>query len=387
MKKSKLFLIISALVCSVLAVAVVVIAHTQPKHKHHLGDAKIYHISNDGVHYTRLCKDGCIERFDTRISFIDVLSTATEIDTIVLDEDITLYSEVLLKSFVTRDDLPQDITLNINLDLNNYKLSTEITDFTNKSMFTLNANYGQINFNIKNGTLYTDDLLYLFRFENNYSSQPNIKLTFDNVECKVVGDMATPLATSTDCSNIIVNATDTKFIASKPYASETNTGVGALINSESVFNFNNCYFEGGDAIYVKRGEVNLNGCTLKNVDLPMQFNESASIDGKSQYNTYIFTAVGACLSTESYKNAEGVFSRFSISVIDCEMLLGENGSTTMIHVSQTLGEGASEAGINPKSRINIMSCIFHADPSLMDYSIVNFANEPEISNGPTWVID
>lgn len=385
MKKNKLILIVSAVACVVLAAVVAVIANIQPKHKHTFTDAITYHLSSEGIHYTKQCKDGCIERFETAASFVDVLSTTTSKDTIVLDEDVTLYSEVLLKSYITKDEQPQGLSLNINLDLNNHKLSTSVQNKNNNSMFTLNANYGQINFNVKNGTLYTDNLLYLFRFANGYNMVKNINLTLNDVECRVVGNMATPLAAYTDCQNIVVNATDSKFIAEKPATADKNTSVGVLINSESEFNFTNCYFEGGDAVYVKRGKVNLNGCELKSVGAVSQsISEIASIDDNAQYATYVFNTIGACLTAESYKNASGNFSEFDVTITDCVMK--SEYTFIMIYISRTLGAGASSAGVNPESRINIVSGEFvGGQPCAKQYGIVDFAS-PATSNAGIWTV-
>ena len=182
----------------------------------------------------------------------------------------------------------------------------------------------------------------------------------------------------------MVNATDSKFIAEKPATADRNTSAGVLINSESEFNFTNCYFEGGDAVYVKRGTVNLNGCELKNSELWQQVNEMPSDDDKSRYTTYTFATMGACLSAESYKSANNVFSRFDITVTDCKMTRGL--SNIMIYISQTCAMGASSAGINPESSINILSCTFNSNPQLMEYDIVKYANDTITLEGLNWVV-
>ena len=115
MNKKKLGMFISIAVCAVLIVTVLCITFLQPEHKHSLSNARVYHISNSEVYYTRSCKDGYSKKFETNATFAEIMSTATSNDTIVLDEDIVLNDEITLKSFVVKNNLPQGVKLNINL--------------------------------------------------------------------------------------------------------------------------------------------------------------------------------------------------------------------------------------------------------------------------------
>lgn len=378
MKRSRLMMTISAVVCTVLAIVVVGIAFNQPKHKHKFSDARIYHITNDGVYYTRECKSGHIERFNTQATLGDVMNTATASDSIILDEDIVVKEEIGLRSFTIKDGVPKDITLNINLNLNNHKITTEVDEAHNNSLFTLNANYGQINFDIKNGSLYSEDLLYLFRFLSNRDSEDCINLNIDSVECVVKGDKATPLFAHNESANINVNASYSKFVSQKSSDETSDYGVGVFINSESEFNFSNCYFEGGDAVYVKNGTVSLSGCELVNEAL-------AQRAGAEQQNNETFFAIGSCLATESYNTSEGA-TEFDITIIDCVMT--GNYSSTMIYIANTAEEGLVP-DINTNSSINVISCTFNQNPNaaIPEYGIINYENgQPELQDNQTWVV-
>lgn len=375
MKKNKLKLVIGIASCLVLASIVVAIVLLQPKHKHTLGEVKTYHITNDGVYYTRSCNDGYTERFETDASFDEVLAISNEEVNIVLDENITLNHELTLKSIALENGNPKGINLNINLDLNNYTLQTAVDTVENNSIFMLNANYGTINLNIKNGKIYSQDLLYIFRFVNSDNLDENIKLKLNDVECKVIGSKATPLFAHNESSGIIVNATNSKFISKKSTEEASDYGVGAFVNSESEFNFNNCYFEGGDAVYVKQGIVNLIECELVNAGLDKRFEQ---VNEK-------FTAIGTCLATETYTTADGA-TQFEITITDCKMI--GNNSNIMVYVAQTAEEELTP-GINNESSITINSCSFNNDPVAMipDYGIIYYQNNTlPINDGAEWVV-
>ena len=65
MKKNKLFLSISMAICVICIAITLGIAFSQPKHKHELGEARVYHVSQDSIYYTRQCDDGHAENFST----------------------------------------------------------------------------------------------------------------------------------------------------------------------------------------------------------------------------------------------------------------------------------------------------------------------------------
>ena len=215
MRKKKTALIISAVVCFLLAVTVMIIAFTRPPHKHNLGEERTYHLTNKGIYYTRKCSDGCKVKFGTQISFAEALTTMSETDKFVLDGDVVLKEEVEIRSFTTKDELPVALDLNINLDLKGHTLTTDIDTAQSNSIFMLNANYGTINFNIKNGKIETNDLSYVFRFLTPTDAEDTISLNANNIECKVVGHKAAPIYAHNECSGITVNAADSTFIANK----------------------------------------------------------------------------------------------------------------------------------------------------------------------------
>lgn len=377
MKKSRIALIVSSCLCVVLASIVMMIAfsYTEPIHKHVFSAYKTYHISNSGTYYTMTCKDGCEVKFETKATLSDLCSMASSYDNIILDENITLTEEIYVQSFMGSGNGADDLDLTINLDLNNYRLSTNIDTFTYDSMFMFNANRGKIKLNIKNGKLVSQDLAHIFRLKNTKRSGQNIELNIDNVECLVSGVKTTPLFAH-DCYNVKVNATNSRFISQTTTTNKGDYGVGAFINSDSEFNFNNCYFEGGDAVYVKSGTVDLTGCRLVNVGL---------VSHASQ-NIETFSAVGACLTADNYTTTSGT-SKFEITIKKCVM--ESMSSFKMIYVIETSSESGMELGVNANSVIDVQSCSFNNNPTALTipkYDLVHYPNgEAPTNNGTqTW---
>ena len=380
MNKRKLSLIICSCVCAVLMVAVVGMGlyYQGPGHKHTLSADKTYHICQDRIYYTQQCKDGCSVNFETKASLTDVFASATSSDKIVLDEDVALTEETFVKAFVDLDVEPEEevveLDININLDLNGFVLSTDIDEIEHNSMFAFNANRGTVNFKVSNGKISSHDTAYIFRFKNHAQSGDNIKLTLDNVECEVYGIKATPLFMS-ECVNVEVNAVNSKFMSHTTGTQTGDYGVGAFINSDSEFNFTNCYFEGGDAMYVKEGTVNLTGCKLANVGLA----EHPAQGGST------FSAVGACLTADSHTTTTGR-SVFDITIVNCEMLRGN--SSKMIYVIETAQESGLQLGVDDASVINVISCKFEENPrigSIPQYDNVKYPNGTPEHNGVAWV--
>lgn len=376
MKKKRIILSICACVCIVLSGIVVAIAfsHTTPKHEHVLSESKTYHICDDHIYYTRMCQDGCEVTFETKATLNDVISTVSEDDNIVLDEDVKLTEELVIKSFAGQGNSVQDLELNINLDLNNCTLSSDVADKQNNAMFMFNANRGEIAFNIKNGKITSKDLSYIFKFKNNKFVGDNIKINIEDVECTTVGVQSTPLFAH-DCYNMEVNASNCKFISQNTNTYSGDYGVGAFINSDSKFNFDNCYFEGGDAVYVKSGTVNLTGCKLVNVGLVEH--PSQSVD--------TFSAVGSCLAVDSHATSSG-FSKFAITIVGCSM--ESKSSFKMIYVIETASESGLTLGIDENSIVDVQSCTFNNNPTaqtIPQYDIVKYPNNQAPSNNGTQV--
>jgi len=376
MKIKRKVLIVMVAVCMAMIMAVTLIAFMQKNHKHSLGEEKIYHISNDGVYYTRKCKQGCNIKFNTKIEFEDILLIAQPKDKIVLDEDMILDKEIIISSVITRDEGPQPRDLNINLNLNNHTITTHINTVSTDAVFMLNASYGTIKFNISNGKVETEDVSTIFRFSTYCNSEDAIQLNINNVEARVIGENSTPIYASNNSKSLTINANNSKFIAVKSETETANKGVGAFINCDSRFDFTNCYFEGGDAVYVKSGLVNLIECDLVNSGLS---------HGVVQSNRDSFNAIGSCLATETYTTNNGQ-TKFTVNIDTCSMI--GNNSSIMIFVAQTGDEGVN-ISINPESSINVVSCVFSHNPKAeVDYDIVNYpGGQPPIEQEDnTWVV-
>ena len=338
MKKNKLFLSISMAICVICIAITLGIAFSQPKHKHELGEARVYHVSQDSIYYTRQCDDGHAENFSTSASLIEVIKSVTADDKIVLDEDIVLTEDLKVWSFVSGALIPHN--LNVNLDLNGHKISSDAEDTTG-AMIKFSANLGTINFNIKNGKLYSEDFKYLFDFQNSplNNSTKNIVVNIDNVECMVKGNDSTPLFVDDSVSNIELNATNSKFVATKAGESDLNI-VGAFINSQnSVFNFTGCEFEGADALYVKQGRVNLDNCNLNSI---LTANRAWDTTGNPFY------ATGASILAESYNSSMGC-TRFNVVIFN-SVLKAING----IYLVQGNEQGYP-ADVNEASSIIVKS--------------------------------
>ncbi len=375
MRRKRLFLILGIWTCVILSAIVLAIAFWQPKHTHVLGEGKTYHIGADGSYYTKQCeKKGCLVKFETKISFIEALAIVTAEDKIVLEDDLVLTEEVNIRGFVGNDVETEAVVVNIDLDLNGHTLCTDVGDVKNNSMFMFNANDGEINFNVSNGKLYSQDLSYIFRFKNRNQINSNIKLNINNVESSVLGVKSTPLYLHNESSNIVVSATNSKFISKNSTKDAINYGVGAFINSDSQCNFTNCHFEGGDAVYVKRGTVNLTGCDLVVND--------GLFDNVAQ-NVETFSAVGACLLADCHKTSDNEITKFEITIINCSMFNAKDFK--MIYVVTTKASEELQTSVNEDCLIDVKSCTFNQNPTMSKvpvYNIVNYPNnQPPQNNG------
>ena len=364
--------------CVLLAAIVMAIAfsYSAPKHQHVLGENKTYHICNDRIYYTRLCQDGCVVPFETKATLTDVFSIVTADESIVLDEDIVLTEEMTIKTYVGQGRDVTNLELNINLDLNNFTISSHVVSKSNDSLFMFNANRGKVNFNIKNGKLYTEDLSYIFRFKNNKYSGKNIKINIEDVECTAKGINSTPIFAH-DCANIELNAKGCKFVSQNSGTQRGDYGVGVFINSDSQFKFEDCYFEGGDAVYVKSGTVDLTGCKLVNSGLVSVASQGVDT----------FSAVGACLTADNHTTASGT-TQFAITIKDCYM--ESKTSYKTISVITTSNQSGLQLAVNENSVIDVQSCKFNNDPTAMSipqYDLVKYPNnQPPVHYGTqVWI--
>lgn len=319
-------------------VAGVVNGLNAPKHK--LEDAKIYHIGQDRCYYTQSCDhcEGALVEVD--MDFVQILHAATISDQIILDENIEL-SNIVLDGYNTYNNKIVK-QLNINLDLNQHSITSNLSDAsTAKSLIDLQAYNCSINLNIKNGQLRANNLLYVFDFKNLISK--NIVLNLDDVKCETVGEKSTPMFAHNTSSGMKINARNCEFVAEKSGLVETKN-VGAFINSDSEFNFNNCYFSGGDGVYVKQGSVDLVGCCLENKNLGSQ--------GTRVVAAETFLPVGRCLVAESYtyvKDLNTLTTQFNLVIDRCEFIATTSNMAILIDESGETGAFNSGSSIEIKS--------------------------------------
>ncbi|MBQ3502229.1 MAG: hypothetical protein IJA72_01005, partial [Clostridia bacterium] len=354
---------------------VIAVAHPHQKHEHTLGEARVYHVSQDGIYYTRQCNDNYSENFTTQASLLDIMKTMSSQDKIVLTEDIVLDESLTISSVVLGENGPVGLNLNVNIDLNNHQITSNIADDVDGAMFKLSANYGTIKFNIKNGKIYSEDFKYIFDFQNDTtvsSVNKNISLNIDNVECVVKGNNTTPLYANSTAHGIEVNAVNSKFIAQQSTTTDDNT-VGVFINSaNSRFNFTGCDFEGADGVYVKQGRVNLNKCNL---------NSTLSTRRTLQETENPFFAIGATLLAESYNSSTGC-TQFNVVITDC---VATANSYTAIYLIQTNEEG-HDVAFNNNSSVVVNSGMFNGNPQSFEYknslneNIITYANTPIAEN-------
>lgn len=339
MRKKWIFIAAISVVCILLTVVFSVLIF-QLRHKHQLGDAKVYHIYNDHIYYTRQCvKDGHTQSFETDTTFAEVLEGVGAEDKIIVEEDILSAEIFKIKSFAPQLEVrSKDVVINI--DLNNKKIS---------SAFELIATYGTIKFNISNGTINTS-YRHAFKLEGELGK---IEVNINDVDCYSTGYKTSPLYVE-NVKEVSVNALDSKFVAKKDTDGGYNYGVGAFLNGVGDFNFENCLFEGGDGLHVKNGDVSLIGCNLVNNGLISQDYQSVSSG---------FSAVGASLAAHCYTDVEGT-TDFKITVEDCVMTT--NTSNTVMRVYK-VAESGYDVVINPDSYILIKSCKFGEDPNTLDY--------------------
>ena len=320
----------------------------QLRHKHELADAKVYHIYNDHITYTRQCiKDKHTQSFTTDKTFAEVIANLSCGDRIVVEEDISK-AEVFRIAPVVSQDEKSGSDIEINIDLNNKKIH---------SMFELNATYGSIKFSICNGTIDSN-----FVNAIKVAGQTDkVEVNISNVECYSAGSKNAPLYVE-NAYDVEVNAYNSKFVSKNNSAEYSMYGVGAFINNKGNFKFDNCTLEGGDGLHVRQGTVSLKGCDLVNTGLITQAYQSA-------YSG--FSAVGASVAAHCYTSAAGT-TKFEVTIENCAMIT--NNSNRVIYVYKTAQSGY-EANENINSFIEIVSCKFDENPDgFGNLDIVEYAN-------------
>ena len=333
--RKKWILITGICISFVLITTVLSVLVFQLRHKHQLGDAKVYHIYNDHISYTRQCiKDGYTQSFESEATFAEVIANLGSGDKIVVEEDIVSSQIFKIDSSSAQGSvIGKDVVVDI--DLNNKKIN---------SMFDLNASYGDIKFNISNGTI-NSTYLNTIKASGVHGS---IEININNVKCLSVGAKNAPLYIE-NAYKISVNAIDSKFISQNNPFPYSDYGVGVFINNEGNFTFENCLMEGGDGLHVRNGSVSLKSCSLVNTGLVTQAYQSVSTG---------FSAVGASLAAHCYTSDVGT-TNFEITVENCVMLT--NNSNRVIYVYRVAKSGC-EAVVNPDSYIKIKSCKFSQNP-------------------------
>ncbi|MFQ6723836.1 MAG: hypothetical protein ACLRFE_00695 [Clostridia bacterium] len=371
--KKRPVLIVCSFLCLILMGVVVAIAFTYkpPKHQHVLGEDRVYHITTNTIHYTRTCQDGCQVPFKTRATFTDVLMSLTPNDKVVLDEDVYLKETVFIKTFSGAGEDVQTLDIDIDLDLNNHTLTANNLSSEHNSIFMFNSNLGSVNLNVKNGKIVANGLSHIFRFKNTRDSGENIILNIDNVECVSNAIKSAPLYVH-EVYNAEINAVDSKFISTNTSNNDCDYGVGVFVNNNNLCDFNNCYFEGGDAVHVKSGTVNLTDCHLVNSGL-------VSNPGQSVKD---FSAVGACLTVNSHTTSGGT-TEFNITIKRCFM--EALNSVKMIYEVQT-AEESKAVSQNENSIVDVQSCTFNQDPTaIVNSNLIKYPNNQAPQNNGTQI--
>ena len=308
----------------------------QLRHKHQLSEARVYHIYNDRVYYTRQCvKDKHIQSFETDKTFADVVESLSNDDQIVMEEDFEVPGIFEIATTPNQSEGLEDNVI-ININLNNKKIC---------SMFELNIDGGNVKFNISNGVVDSTCINAIKVSGQN----GNVELNITNVECYSVGDKNASLYIE-GSNQVLVNANNSKFISKNTSSSYHNYGVGVFINNEGEFLFNNCTLEGGDGLHVRQGNISLTDCSLINTGLIAQDYQSLCSG---------FYAVGASLVAHCYtENAQT--TAFKITVDNCVMITNNSNRVIYVYKVASLGD---EAVMNSNSYIEIISCKFDENPN------------------------
>ena len=355
MRKKWIF-ITAICVVFVLLTAVFSVLMFQLRHKHELGEARVYHVYNNRIYYTRQCvNDSNTQSFETEASFLEVIESVGADDKIVIEEDISSSQIFQIKSFVSQSNQFEKEVV-VNIDLNNKKIC---------SMFELLATYGTIKFNICNGIIQSNyKNVFKLSGENG-----KIELNIKDVDCYSVGDKNAPLYVE-GVNDVSVNALNSKFISKNDFSTYSNYGVGVFLNNDGDFKFENCLLEGGDGLHVKSGDVSLIKCNLVNTGLPVQDYQSVKTG---------FSAVGASLAAHCYTSIAGT-TNFNITIESCVMTT--NNSNRVMYVYK-VAETGYNAQVNDDSFVNIKSCKFDEDPNCFDNlgRVIYLNGSSPINNG------
>ena len=352
--RKKWIIIVSICAVFIVVATVLGVAMFNLRHKHSLTDAKVYHIYNDRIYYTRKCvKDNHTKNFETQLTFAEVMAELNNDDRIVVEEDISS-SEIFTISSTTNDTNNLGKNVVVDIDLNNKKIY---------SMFDLNATYGNIKFNISNGIIQSQ-YQHVFKASGVHGQ---IEINIRNINCSSTGYKNAPLYVE-NVAQVSVNAYSSSFVSKNESMNYSQYGVGVFINNEGTFNFEGCLLEGGDGLHVRRGNISLRGCELRNSGLIIQDYQLVDTG---------FCAVGASLAANYYANEVGT-SSFDIEVDGCFMTT--HNSNRVIYIYQTAKSGCS-VNIDQESGITIKSCKFDEDPDFYHNDKVSYLNGLPVNDG------
>lgn len=352
MKNKKWILILSAVVCFVLA-GIAIAVGVNNVHTHSVAEVREYHIGGDRVYYTQYCKCGEYDE-STNIDLTEdeVFTSLTAQDKIVLDGNVCLNNAVKITGFNKNLSEPEPLNTVVNIDLRGYSLTTsQESGDENNSLFDLNARYGKISLNIQNGKLNAGTLKYVFKFATGQDSVEAVKLQLTNVECNVEGEGSASIYASQDLINGKIVANNCKFLATN---SAGYNCFGVVIDSESDFEFNNCYFEGGDSVYIRRGNVTLNSCDLIN---KISYEREGNVDGNVSLSNKI-SATGNCLILDTNINEESVCSKYNVKLNNCYFDANSGNGNVLIIRGSTANAYDVRVDKNDESVIEMEGCIF-----------------------------
>lgn len=361
MKSKKWILVLSAVACFVLAGVLIAIGvkNGSNEHTHAVVDAKEYHIGGESVYYTQSCKCGEYdERTDTDLTINEVFASVAEQDIIVLDDDVILEDSIALNGFagnLLTGMTSRNLVVNLDLRGHNFESSATPEMASGNALFLLNAGGGEVRFNVKNGKLDAGQLKYVAKLTHNENNQvAKLTVNLNNVECCVNSSLSATIFADENLNGGVITATGCKFVANSPNQSENGNAdcFGVLINSNSQFIFNNCYFEGGDAVYVRRGQVSFNECKL--------LSNSNGKTGEALSGDVI-TSMGSCLVLDCNASTTGEKTTYNVKLVDCYLdALGKPNKKSMF-VGCSAETGAQYTNTSEDCVIEIKNCKFSTD--------------------------
>lgn len=373
MKGKKWVLIISAIACFVLAGVIIAIGvnNGEDTHIHGVTEAREYHIGGQEIYYTQACKCGdYTESKNINLSVGEVFASVTAQDSIILDDNVEISNNISLLGYEagSAGQIPKNTTINLDLNGHTFTSSADNLDVTGMALFSINSSFGTIKLNIKNGELLGGKLKYIFNCKGDGSGA--LELTLSGVDCTVDDTNSTTLRADESLKNSTITAQNCTFTAFDTINSAPSSW-GVLINSDSDFTFNNCQFEGTDAVYVRRGDVTLNGCKL-----------ISSTDAMHDSLSNEFASMGTCLVLDCNTSSDGQ-SVYNVKLNDCCF------DAKIVDGKQCVIKGNScedglDAQENDECVLEINNCKFSMNVSTIPGLGVTECTVDMDDNGKTW---